>query len=119
MEEFLYFLARENSVNTRSFYKQHLYKKRQAETDKNREGAKQHLMNFSHILHSCYHPKIIGQILQNKQKNKCFCFHQIIWIIMKMKMEMKKIWHKYDINRSRSGHEHSLSECLSMMMLIY
>ena len=34
--------------------------------------------------------KNIGQILENEQKNKCFYFSEIIWlIIMKMKMKME------------------------------
>ena len=44
-----------------------------------------------HILHPRYHPKIIGHILKNKQKNKRVCIHEIMkLIIMKMKMKMKK-----------------------------
>ena len=39
------------------------------------------------ILHPRYHPKIIGHILKNKQKNKCVCIHNIIRsITMKMKI---------------------------------
>ena len=30
-----------------------------------------------HILHPLYHPKIIGHILKNKQKNKCVHIHTI------------------------------------------
>ena len=30
-----------------------------------------------HILHPLYHPKIIGHILKNKQKNKCVRIHTI------------------------------------------
>ena len=50
-------------------------------------------LKIIHILH----PKIIGNILKNKQ-NKCVCIHEIIrQIIMKMKMKMKNTSHRYDI----------------------
>ena len=79
-------------------------------------------LKIIHILHPRYHPKIIGHILKNKQKNKCVCIHEIIrLIIMKMKMKMKNRSHRYDINRPRSRHGHKYSKykkCLSMMMLI-
>ena len=42
-------------------------------------------LKIIHILH----PKIIGNILKNKQ-NKCVCIHEIMrQITMKMKMKMK------------------------------
>ena len=42
------------------------------------------------ILHPRYHPKKMGHILKNKQKNKCVCTHEIIrLIIMEMKIKMK------------------------------
>ena len=73
-----------------------------------------------HILHPCYHPKIIGHILKNKQKNKCVCIHEIIrFIVMKMKMKMKNILHRYNTNMPRSRHKHEYikyENCLSMMM---
>ena len=84
-------------------------------------------LNFSyleiiHILHPCYNPKIIGHILKIKQKNKCVCIHEIIWlIIMKMKMKMKNRSHRYSINRPRSRHGHKYSKYkkyLNMMVLI-
>ena len=34
-------------------------------------------LKIIHILHSRYHPKIIGHILKNKHKNKCDCIHTI------------------------------------------
>ena len=75
-----------------------------------------------YICHPRYHPKIIGHILRNKQKNKCPCIHEILrLIIMKMKMKMKNISHRYNINRpwSRHGHKYSkYKKCISMMMLI-
>ena len=80
------------SWDTRFFlYKQHFHKQRRAEIAKNEANAKQHpeagLLLFIHIFHQHYHPKIIGHILKNNQKNKCVCFHEIMQLlIMKMKM---------------------------------
>ena len=34
-------------------------------------------LNLIHILHPRYNSKIIGDILENKQKNKCVCIHTI------------------------------------------
>ena len=54
-------------------------------------------LNFSyltiiHILLSRYHPKIIGDILRNKQKSKREFIHEIMrLIIMKMKMKIDYI----------------------------
>ena len=65
-------------------------------------------LNFSyleiiHIIQPRHHPKIIGHILRNKQKNKCVCIHEIIRLmIMKITMRMKKGSHIYDIKRPRS-----------------
>ena len=48
------------------------------------------LFEIFHILHPRCHPKIIGYVLRNKQKNKGVCIHEIIrLIIMKMKMKWK------------------------------
>ena len=78
-------------------------------------------LKYIHILHPRY-PKIIGHILKNEQKNKCVCINEIIrLIIMKMKMEIKNISHRYDINRPRSRRGHKYSKhitCLTMIMLI-
>ena len=63
-----------------------------------------------HIHHPDYHPKIIGNILKNKQNNKCVCIHEIMrLIIIKMKMKMKNRSHRYDINRPRPRHGHKYS----------
>ena len=70
-------------------------------------------LNFSylkiiHILHPRYHPKIIGQILKSKPRNKCVCIHEIIQlIIMKMKMKMKNRSYGYNVSRSSCRHGHS------------
>ena len=87
------------------------YKQRHAEIQAN---AKQHhqaeLLLFENYSHPWYHPKIIGYILKNKQKNKCF--NKIIrLIIMKMKMKMKKRSHRHNINRPRSRRGHKYSKC--------
>ena len=75
-----------------------------------------------HILLLCHHPKIIGYIIKNKQKNKCVCIHKNIrLIIMKIKMKKKNRLNKYNINRPRSRHGPKYGKykkCLSMMRLI-
>ena len=57
-----------------------------------------------------------------KSKNKCFCIHEIKWLIMmEMKMKMKNRSHRHDIKRPTSKHayKHSTSKkCLSMIMVI-
>ena len=74
---------------------------------------------FIHTLH----PKMIGHIRENKQKNKCVCIHEIIRsIIMKMKVKIKNRWVRYDIIRPRSRHRQKYSKykkCLAMMMLTF
>ena len=68
-------------------------------------------LKIIHILHPHYHPKIIGHILKNKQKNKCVCFYEIMrLIIMKMEMKLKNRSHRYAINRPRSRHGHKYSK---------
>ena len=61
--------------NTRFFYiKNTFYKQHDAEITKNQAKAKQHseaeLLLFENcsFLHSCYHPKLIWNILKNMQK---------------------------------------------------
>ena len=112
------------------FFTQHFFKQSQAGIG--REKIKQMLsntlrLNFSclkliYILHPCYHPKIIGDILKNKQKSKHVFTHEITQLIItNMKMKMKNRSHRYNINRPWSRHGHKFSKykkCLSMMMLI-
>ena len=78
-------------------------------------------LKIINILHPRYHPKIIGYILKNKQKNKCVCIHDII--IMKMKMKMKNRSHKCDmINKPWSRCEHKFSrykKCLTMIQAMF
>ena len=60
-------------------------------------------LKIFHILHPCYHSKKVGHILKTKQKNKRVYNCEIMRLITtKMKIEMKKRSHKYDINRPRS-----------------
>ena len=66
------------------------------------------MLRYTQMLNFCYleiidilPPKIIEDILSNKQKNMRVCIHEIIQlIIMKMKMKMKNRSHRYDMNRS-------------------
>ena len=98
------------SIDTYFFYKQHIYKQRQAEI----ASLKIISLNFRylkiiHILHLRYISKIASESI----------FIQLI--TMKIKMKMKNRSHRYDINRRRSRHGHKYSKhkkCLSMMMLI-
>ena len=36
------------------------------------------LLKIIRFLHPSYHPKIVGDILKNIQKNKCVCFNEVI-----------------------------------------
>ena len=68
-------------------------------------------LKIIHILHRRYHPRIIGHILRNKQKNKYVCIHEIMrLIIMKMNMKMKNRSHRYNINKPRPSHEQKYSK---------
>ena len=72
------------------FYKQHFYKQ---------YHCKQMLSNtlrLNFYYHS--HPKIIGHILKNNEKNKWVCFYEITCLIrVKMMMKMKNRSHRYEI----------------------
>ena len=80
--------------NTRLFYKQP-----RAEIDKKTKRMLDNTLRLMlcylkiiYILRPRYHPKIVGHILRNKQKNKYVCIHEIIGlIILKMKIKMKYI----------------------------
>ena len=68
---------------------------------RNQAIAKQHfktelfLFEIIPFLHSCYHPKTIGNILKTV-RNKCVCFSEIVWLIMmKLEIKMKKRSHRY------------------------
>ena len=105
------------------FYKQYFYKQRQTEIDKK---IKQMLSNtlrlnfyyliIIHILHPRRHPDIFWKISKRTSVSAFIRF-----IIMKIKMKMKNRLHRYNINRSRSGHGRKYGKCkkyLSMMMLV-
>ena len=74
------------------------------------------------ISHPHIHQKILGHILENKQKSKYVFIHEIArLIITKMKMKMENRSHRYDINRPgpRHGQKYSkCNKCLSIIMLI-
>ena len=60
-------------------------------------------LKIIHILHPGCHPKIIGHILKNKQRNKYeFILEIIRLIITKMMIKMKNRLYRYDTNRPRS-----------------
>ena len=62
------------------------------------------------ILQPHYNPKIVGHILENKQKNKCVYIHEIIPLItIKIKMKMKSRSYGYDMNRPGFRHRHKCS----------
>ena len=97
-----------------SFYMPFLsntYKQRQAEIGKKKQmlnnpfRLKFCYLKIFHILYQRYHPKWIGCILKNKQKNKCVRIHEIMrLLVMKMEMKMKNSSHRYDINRPKSSY---------------
>ena len=101
------------------FYKQHLH------SIWNWQKIKQMLsntlrLNFCylkviHVLHPRFHSKIIEDIYENKQKNKCVFNYEIIQlIIIKMKMKMKNRSHRYGIIRTKKKYKRRLT----MMMLM-
>ena len=70
--------------NTHVFYKQHFYKQRQAEIGKQFKQILSNTLTLNffylkiiHIFHAHYHPKIIGHILQNKQKPSVSVFMRL------------------------------------------
>ena len=83
-------------------------------------------LNFCYLkvintLHSHYHPKIIGHILKNMQKNKCLYW----WNYMinhnenEDGKESRQYWYNKNKSWSRNGGKYSIcKKCLSMLMLI-
>ena len=70
--------------------------------------------DISRSVHQRYHPKVIGYILKNKQKDKCVCIHETIrLIVMKMKMKMENRSHICDINRPKPRYS-KYRKCLNM-----
>ena len=101
-------------IGKRFFYKRHFYKQRQAEFSKILSSTL--YLNLCHLkiiykFHPRCYPKIIGHIAKIKQKNKCVCIHVITRLtIIKIKMEMKKWSHRYNINRPSSWYGHKYSK---------
>ena len=77
-------------------------------------------LKIIHILYPRYHPKVMVDILKNKQKDMNLCIHKIIrLIIMKMRIKIKNRSHRYEMNIPRSRHNHRYSKykkCLCMVM---
>ena len=106
------------------FYKQHVYNQCQATRVKQILSNTLRLnfwyLKIIRILHPRYHPKIIGHILKNSQKNKYVCIHETMrLIIMKIKIKMKNRSHRYDISNLGLGKDKIIVniKCLSMVML--
>ena len=106
--------------NTRFFMSKTSLSNAKLKLTKNKQMLSNNLrLNFYnfkiiHILDTRYHPKIIGYIQKNKQKNKCICIPEIIRLnIMKMKMKMKNRSYRSNINRPWSRHEHKRSKYMS------
>ena len=85
-------------------------------------------LKIIHILHPCYHAKILGRTLKDKQVNKCVCIHEIIpLIIMKMKMKKNNRSHRYNIKDLGLGMDTnivnikrvSVRKCLYVLSSIY
>ena len=83
-------------------------------------------LNFCYLklintLHSHYHPKIIGHILKNKQKNKCLYWgnYTINHNENEDGKESRQYWYNKNKSWSRNGDKYSIcKKSLSMLMLI-
>ena len=71
-------------------------------------------LKIVHILHQRYHPKVLGDILKNRQKSKCVCIHHIIQLII---MKMKNKSNRYDINRPKPRYS-TYKKSLKMLLLL-
>ena len=74
------------------------------------------------FLQSCYHPRIIGDILKYKQKTTA-CFNEIklLLIIMKMRLKMRNCSYRYSTNRPRLRHRHKYTKykmCLRLITVV-
>ena len=81
-------------------------------------------MKTIHFLHSCYHPKLIYNILKNLPKTKCVCFNEWNYIIDYNKNEDEnttQIW-RYNTNNTRPRHCYKYNKhkmhLLSMVMIM-
>ena len=62
---------------------------------------------------------MIEHILNYTQKSKCFCIHEIIQLtIIKMKVKMKSISHRNDINRPKPRYS-TCKKCLKKKSVSY
>ena len=69
------------------------------------------------ILQPCFHPKIIGHILNNKLKTRVSVYMRLYdWSQWKWKRKWKMDHICYDLNRPRSRHEHKYPKykCVSI-----
>ena len=108
-------------------YKQHFYKQHQAEIGKKIEQHPEaELLLFeNYLLSSTTLSSKSNRTYSKKCAKKQVClfvyFNEIIWLII-MKVKKKSRSHKYDINRSTSGHgltyTNKHKRWLSIMMLI-
>ena len=77
-------------------------------------------LEIMHFLYSCYHPKLIWDIIRDVKKKTSVWFNEIVWsITTKMRLEIKNGSQRYDINRNRWRHGHKYTKykmCLSMMV---
>ena len=68
-------------------------------------------LKIIHILHPRCHPKIIGHILKNKQRNRYGFIREIMrLIITKMMIKMKNRLYRHDANRPRSRPDNKQNE---------
>ena len=97
-------------------FNQHLFKQHQGEIARikqklnNTPRLKFCYVKVIYFFYLYYHTKLIWGILTYVQKTNVR-FNEIIWlIIMKMKIEMKKWSHKYDLNTTwlRHGYEYTM-----------
>ena len=68
------------------------------------------------------HQKVIQDIVKSWAKQKCFCFNEIIWLVIKkMKVKIENRSHRYDINRARSKHgpKHSKYKSVSVWWCLH
>ena len=94
---------------------------------KNQTKAKQHPEAGFMLFEDYLLPSSVLSSKNNRKyckkcaKNKCVCFNEIMWsIIKKWGLKMKNKSRRYSINRlrPRHGHKYTLYMCFSMMMVI-
>ena len=95
---------------------------------KNQTKAKQHPEAGLMLFEDYFFPSSVLSSKNNRKsckkcaKNKCVCFSEIIWsIIKKRRLKMKNKSRIYSINRLRPRHGHKYTlyiMCFSMMMVI-